>query len=340
MTISRFIPWCVLAVLLKASGVTAGPVDTATFFSQVTQCDMRYRVYLPAEYDTKRAQGERFPVVYLLHCAGCTDDYWASPYYADVDAALDRYDLIAVAPYDGMNTYSYSWWLDSPEIPQSRLATFIAEELKPRIDSLYPTLSDRGNTALTGHSMGGFGSFHLLIEHNDKFGIAVPIKAGVDLRYPLRATWPSDFNLMALLGTDTADSVNWQAVNVLRNAHRLAATTQHIRMYNGVYDTWFYDENAELDSILRDAGVAHEYIELQQEHTSLPPELMLATMAYIDSVCARGPDAVRFGQAQPPEKRPGCGEALYDLRGQRQEQLPRPATGVRIDTRTQSILVR
>ncbi len=333
------------AVTLCASllcGAAAGPVDTLVCDSPVMQRQMRTLVFLPSGYEAKRARGQRFPVVYLLHCAGCTEARWADATYADIDGALDRYELIAVAPYDGTSEYGYGWWLDSPKVPGSQLATFVAVELKTRVDSAYATLTDRGNTALAGHSMGGFGSFHLLIEHNSVFGIAVPIKAGVDLRNPLRTSWGSDFGLLSLLGSAPEDSVYWQAVNVLANAHQLVATQQRIRFYSGQYDGWFSGENRELDALLDSLGVAHEFVELQEDHFAVAPSLMLEVCAYVDSVCARGPQEVR-PRAAPGRGRGGMrrGAPVFDLRGQRRTAGERQARGAGVlGDRANTILIR
>ncbi len=47
---------------------------------------------------------------------------------------------------------------------------FIAKTLKPEIDHLFRTLSDRDNTFIMGSSMGGLASFYALCEYPDVFG--------------------------------------------------------------------------------------------------------------------------------------------------------------------------
>lgn len=314
--------WIVLLPLLAQ----ASDNDTITFASAVLGKNMQYLVVKPTNYEDRVAQGHRYPVVYLLHCAGCTDLLWCSSSYGDVDAAIDEFDLIAVAPYDGGWGGDYRWWLDSPKRAQSQLATYVVDELRPRIDSAYATLTGPANTALAGHSMGGFGSMHLLIEYPDVFGVAVPIKAGLDLSYPLNENWGSDFNLFDLLGSEPRDSVNWHKVNVLRNAHKLQGRDIALRIYYGLEDTWFAQENEQLHSLLGTLGVDHELFALQEDHFPVTPSLMRQTLQFIDTSFSRQQSAVmmqRRGAVSPSSQehptRSALSTGLYDLRGTRLE---------------------
>lgn len=49
-------------------------------------------------------------------------------------------------------------------------ADFVVNTLKPLIDSSYPTLSDRDNTAVMGSSMGGLMSLYLFCQYPEVFG--------------------------------------------------------------------------------------------------------------------------------------------------------------------------
>lgn len=49
-------------------------------------------------------------------------------------------------------------------------ADFVVATLKPLIDSIYPTLPDRENTAVMGSSMGGLMSLYLISEYPEVFG--------------------------------------------------------------------------------------------------------------------------------------------------------------------------
>ncbi|MFX8129754.1 alpha/beta hydrolase-fold protein, partial [Acinetobacter baumannii] len=62
---------------------------------------------------------------------------------------------------------------------------FLTDELKPRIDHDYRTLSDRDHTVVVGSSMGGLISCYALAERPDVFG-----RAGC-----VSTHWPLTFNL-------------------------------------------------------------------------------------------------------------------------------------------------
>lgn len=51
-----------------------------------------------------------------------------------------------------------------------KYAEFVVSTLKPLIDSTYPTLTDRENTAVMGSSMGGLMSLYLISEYPEVFG--------------------------------------------------------------------------------------------------------------------------------------------------------------------------
>lgn len=53
-----------------------------------------------------------------------------------------------------------------------KYAEFVVTTLKPLIDSSYPTLADRENTAVMGSSMGGLMSLYLISEYPEVFGSA------------------------------------------------------------------------------------------------------------------------------------------------------------------------
>lgn len=292
---------CAAVILGASAQAVASVVDTLDLYSDTIGATIPCVVVRPDSYEADTAAGRRFPVVYLLHCAGCTHLHWLSPSYANLSAAVEGLDVIAVAPSDGGGMYH--WWLDSPKLANSQLASFVTLELKPHIDSTYATYADSANTALTGHSMGGFGAMHLLIEYPHLFSIAAPMKAGLDLTYPSRPSWPSYFSLDQLLGPEPEDSVHWQKVNVLRNAHRLAGRGAHLRIYNGLYDNWFQGENSELNLLLDSLRIPHEYVSLPEGHTVVAPATMREIFEWMDECFARG--TLSTDRSQPAARQEG-----------------------------------
>ncbi|MBD3320027.1 MAG: hypothetical protein GF350_02925 [Chitinivibrionales bacterium] len=261
------------------SALFAARIDKETFASRVLHRKTSYIVLMP-EHSTSQ---KRYPVVYLLHCAGCHAGlYLDKDYGAQPQKLIDSVDFIIAIPDDGSGrgNFPQSWWLDSPVKKHMDLSRFLVEEFKPRIDSLYPTLPGRKNTGIAGHSMGGFGALHNMIEHPGVFGAAYSIKGAVDIM-----PFPDNWSLPEILGRQSANRENWTQVNVLENACRLKGRDISLRFYSGPND-WFADANRRLHHTLDSCSVPHTYYETGEEHTGFPFSRMRQVMFYFDSVFA------------------------------------------------------
>lgn len=60
--------------------------------------------------------------------------------------------------------------LNGKPVLGDQYADFVVNTLKPLIDSIYPTLTDRDNTTVMGSSMGGLMSLYLICQYPDTFG--------------------------------------------------------------------------------------------------------------------------------------------------------------------------
>jgi S-formylglutathione hydrolase FrmB len=262
-------------MLLLCIVVSAGRVERASLQSSVLGKSIKYIVVLPNTYDQQRAAGTRFPVLYLLHCAGGRAWDWTSRDYGpQVDVLVDSVHYIIAAPDDGNEL---SWWLDSPVKRKSNYHTFLVTEFKHLIDSLYATLPDRGNTGIAGHSMGGFGALHNLIESPDIFSAAYSIKGAVDLM-PYQGKWGLD----DVLGKQQSHRENWLKADVVTNICKLTEKKVAVQFYSGPND-WFNGGNRRLDSALTSCRLAHGYAINDQAHRLVPFASMKAVMKFFDS---------------------------------------------------------
>jgi S-formylglutathione hydrolase FrmB len=328
-----------LALLVQVSAMYAGQVYKTWYTSPLLGMNVPYVVILPHSYAQDVAQGKRFPVLYLLHCAGCDDLTWLQPGAGNMNTLIDSVHFIAVAPSDSNR---YGWWLDSPKLPYFAHSRFLVEELKPKIDSLYATLPGRLSTGVAGWSMGGFGALHNIIMHPDVYGSAFSIKGGVDPTLPLNPSWGgSDFGLYKDLGNTPADSVNWNAVNILLNIHRLTTESVHLGAYGGRNDALFAIENRRLDTIMTGLSMPHLFFETDEDHYGIPDTSMLRVLRFFDSVFVHSAAAVRpragyTGHARRPAV-PAGAVVWYDIRGRRLAAFPaidkrylQNASGIRI----------
>jgi len=128
-------------------------------------------VWLPPGYDTNT--GKRYPVLYMHDGQNIFDPASASfgvDWQIDETAdSLMKNGIIRDVIIVGI----YSTWERMLEYTNTLKGhyymKFVADKLKPFIDSAYRTLPDRENTATGGSSAGGLISFMLLWEHNDLF---------------------------------------------------------------------------------------------------------------------------------------------------------------------------
>jgi S-formylglutathione hydrolase FrmB len=121
--------------------------------------DRSVAVYLPPSYHTSPQR--RYPVVYLLHGFGGTENQWVTtmPVRNAMDSALKSgtaREMIVVMP-NGRNRFNGSFYVNSAST--GNWEDFISRELVTYIDRKYRTLAKPESRGLAGHSMGGFGTF-------------------------------------------------------------------------------------------------------------------------------------------------------------------------------------
>ncbi len=129
-------------------------------------------IWLPPGYDD--APTTRYPVLYLADGQNLFDPRIASTGVDwGVDEAVMRLvgkgvmpPIIAVGVWNTAERGpEYSPWQSAPNY-----ARFLIEELMPRINAQFRTLTGPANTAAMGSSMGGLLSFYLVTHHPEAFG--------------------------------------------------------------------------------------------------------------------------------------------------------------------------
>lgn len=154
-------------------------MDSAFYLPQLN----RYRriwVYLPPDYHKTK---NRYPVLYmhdgqnLFDAAASGFGEWGVDECLDSLAVKRAFQYIVVGIDNGpkrLNEYNpYNNQRFGPGEGEA-YATFIANTLKPYIDSAYRTLKDKNNTVIAGSSMGGLISYYAALRYPQVFG-----KAGV-----------------------------------------------------------------------------------------------------------------------------------------------------------------
>jgi S-formylglutathione hydrolase FrmB len=132
-------------------------------------------VYLPPSYQA--APTKRYPVLYLLHGIGDTDEVWMERKgpYANLKAVMDRGiagrrfgEMIVVMPHERTQWFG-SYYVNSAWT--GNWEDFTARDLVKAIDGTYRTLARAAGRGIAGHSMGGHGALTLGMKHPDVFSV-------------------------------------------------------------------------------------------------------------------------------------------------------------------------
>lgn len=141
--------------------------------------DRDVSIYLPPGYDTDR--NRHYPVIYLLHGYGNSDEGWYGPVTKSgfqnagttlpnvADKAISSHgalEMILVMP-NAFTVYQGSMY--SSSVTTGDWETFVSRDLVAYVDSHYRTLAQRASRGLTGHSMGGYGSLRLAMKFPEVF---------------------------------------------------------------------------------------------------------------------------------------------------------------------------
>lgn len=230
--------------------------------SKILGKKVEYAVYLPPDYD---GGSRRYPVVYLLH--GFTDDETGWIQFGEVNLAADRAiaareipPMIIVMPDGGV-----TWYINDYQ-GKVRFEDMFVEEFIPTIDRTYRTRPTREYRAISGLSMGGWGSLIFAMRHPDLFSACAAFSSGIrtDEEVMQRPDAEYDRVYTNLFGEKLRGqarlSENYRKYNPLDLAVRLPVDTlKNVRWYLDCGDDDFlYKGNAALHTIFRDRGVPHE----------------------------------------------------------------------------------
>ena len=143
--------------------------------SKVLSKDVRYTVYLPADYNTS---SRYYPVVYLLH--GYTDNDMGWLQFGEINRFADKAiadgtipPMIIVTPDAGV-----SWYINNYD-GSVKYEDFFIKEFIPFIESQYRIRKAKRYRGVAGLSMGGYGTLIYAMKYPELFSAAAPLSAAV-----------------------------------------------------------------------------------------------------------------------------------------------------------------
>ena len=148
-------------------------------------------IWLPPGYDA--AAEVRYPVLYMHDGQNLFDPrLTGSGEIWDVDDAVVRLvesgtisPVIVVGVFNSADRgFEYSPWHGAPNY-----ARFLIDELMPRVNEEFSTLTGPQNTSVMGSSMGGLLSYYLVTHHSDVFGAC----GCVSTHFVLSEAWAERF---------------------------------------------------------------------------------------------------------------------------------------------------
>jgi len=157
---------------VEASGVEGRLIYWTDLESEHLGPTRHVEIWLPPGYDENPRV--RYPVLYMSDGQNLFDPRIANTGVDwGVDEAVVRLveqgvipPIIVVGAWSTADRgIEYSPWHDAPDY-----ARFLIEELMPRVNQEFRTLTGPENTAVMGSSMGGLLSFYLVTYHPDVFG--------------------------------------------------------------------------------------------------------------------------------------------------------------------------
>lgn len=161
--------------------VPHGAVASVIYLSTVLHSVRRMHVYTPPGYENGDL---KYPVLYLLHGGGDSDDSWTSAgraqYILDNLIAVGKAKpMIIVMPFghygDRMELAASG---EHPMFDDITVPEFLKDVL-PYTESHYRVKADRADRAIAGLSMGGIHTLFISLPNLDKFGYIGVFSSGI-----------------------------------------------------------------------------------------------------------------------------------------------------------------
>lgn len=165
----------IFGLLLITSSLFSIEIEGQSFYSEVLQKEIKYGVVLPDDYNTAKVH---YPVLYMLHGLGDNASSWLE-YGSVAQLAKQMVKNKEISPMILVTPEGFTDYYSNFHSGEYNYQTMFVTELVPLIDSLYRTIANAQNRAVTGYSMGGFGALMLPINNPDIFSISIPLSASI-----------------------------------------------------------------------------------------------------------------------------------------------------------------
>jgi enterochelin esterase family protein len=167
--------------LMDTKDVPHGAVAAVTYYSKSLGKFRRMHVYTPPGYETSDA---KYPLFYLLHGAGDSDDSWSSVGRAgfildNLIAAKKAKPMVMVMPAGHTRAFGFGGGGGGDRPPVDEFSKDFIEDLVPYVQKAYRISPERQDHAIAGLSMGGAQTLNVGIRNLDNFAYLGVYSSGV-----------------------------------------------------------------------------------------------------------------------------------------------------------------
>ena len=251
--------------------------------------ELPYRLHLPKNYDSSK----EYPMLLHLHGAGSIGDDNKAQLNAGLMIPFSNpnnpiHDCIVVAP----QCPSGSKWVEVASWADSQYSTKTIEESLP-LRAAYSLLEhlkteysvDEDRVYASGISMGGYGTWDLLVRHTDTFAAAIPICGGADYRFAEKLV---DLPIWTFHGTDDPTVPIAGTQKMYSEITKLGGRNIKFTVYEGAsHNIW--------DSAFSEAGLI-EWLLSQNRSDRIKPEGDDTTTVVDDETTSQAPEDVTVSQ--------------------------------------------
>jgi len=247
----------------SVKGVTNGsPYFEEKLNSKLMGRDMPYRIIVPGVANIDAASKVRYPVIYLLHglyghYSNWTDKTKLTEYFRS-------YKFIIVMPEGGNG-----WYSDSATAAADKYESYIVKELIPEIDAKYPTIVDREHRIIAGLSMGGYGSIKFGIKYPSMFSLVGSFSGAVNAAaFNEKNAGAIGKTVDAAFGADDGPARRSNDIfEMLKTISPDAVKGLPYVYLSCGTDDFLFQSNRDLDQIIIEKKITHEYREHPGAHT-------------------------------------------------------------------------
>ena len=199
------------AAFMDTADVPHGAVAAVTYHSKTVGRPRRAHVYTPPGYE---AGADKYPVLYLLHGAGDSDDSWTSVGRAhdildNLIAAKKAVPMVVVMPagHDG----KFAFGRPMGDAPGARFEDDFERDLRPHVEQRYRVKTGRADRAVAGLSMGGLQTLNVFASRPADYSAVGVFSSGVFGNKEAQEAWAKQHSEALSAAAKDGPKVLWFA---------------------------------------------------------------------------------------------------------------------------------